>query len=159
MVQRITYRRRCVPSPRDAARPVRSRCAQREQTGQKSPTAFVAARWRAERAGARRERPAGAPTRHARRRRASEGYGVKRPHARILAASAGVVSGASRARRCAASSFRVFWPRLGRVSLSPLVPRRADLRPCVFSRLFVSAGTRTRPGRTRCASCASPAAL
>lgn len=39
MVQRITYRRRCVPSPRDAAWPVRSRSAQRERTGQKSPTA------------------------------------------------------------------------------------------------------------------------
>ena len=59
----------------------------------------------------------------------------------------------------AASSFRVFWPRLGRVSLSlPRIPRFADLHPCVLSRLFV-AGTRTRPGRTRCASSASPAAL
>ena len=52
-------------------------------------------------AGARRERPAGAPTRHARRRRASEGHDVDRPRARLLAAPAGVVSGASRARRCA----------------------------------------------------------
>jgi len=42
MVQRITYRRRCVPSPRDAAWPVRSRRARRERTGQKSPTASVA---------------------------------------------------------------------------------------------------------------------
>ena len=64
----------------------------------------------------------------------------------------------ARASMRAASSFRVFWPRLGRGSLSPRIPRFADLHPCVLSRLFV-AGTRTRPGRTRCANCASPAAL
>ena len=106
------------------------------------------------RAGARRERPAGAPTRHARRRRASEGHDVDRPRARLLAAPAGVVSGASRARRCARRR-RLGFSRSDVSSADSVVapPALADLG----SRLL--AGTRTRPGRTRCASSASPAAL
>ena len=75
------------------------------------------------RAGARRERPAGAPTRHARRRRASEGHDVDRPRARLLAAPAGVVSGASRARRCARRR-RLGFSRSDVFSVDALAPPR-----------------------------------
>ena len=64
----------------------------------------------------------------------------------------------ARASMRASSSFRVFSPRPKRVSRAR--PRRSRRPPTVRPRRSPrTAGTRTRPGRTRCASSASPAAL
>jgi hypothetical protein len=106
-------------------------------------------------AGARRERPAGAPTRHARRRRASEGHDVDRPLRSAPRRARGCrLRRVARASMRASSPFRVFALRCFIRGL-----RRRASPPSLTSVPDLLAGTRTRPGRTRCASSASPAAL